>query len=184
MIRLSDNPPTRFPQRPIREAPHPWWVVKLKPRQEKSFAFDLLREEIEYYLPLYTKVTRRKDNNKPRKSIVCLFPGYISVALPKESIRFLYASNRIVNVVEVRNQKRFVRQLDQVYHAMDLGMALAPVDELEQFSLGQEVEVQVGPMKGMVGTIAKMKKGNCLVLAVDGLGKAALAIDASQVKPV
>lgn len=184
MIRLSENPPTRHPARPIHDAAFPWWVAKVKPRQEKALAFDLMEREIEYYLPLVTRVTRRKDNNKPRKSIVCLFPGYISVALPKEDIRFLYTSNRIVNVVEIRNQKRFINQLDQVYHAMDLGLALEPISDLEQFTEGQQVEVEVGPMKGTIGTIAKVRKGNCLILSVEGLGKAAVAIDASQVKTV
>jgi hypothetical protein len=75
MKRVDENPPTRHPAGPISESKEPWWVAKVKPRQEKAIAFDLIARSIDYYLPMFTKVVRRKDNNKPRKSILSLFPG-------------------------------------------------------------------------------------------------------------
>ena len=77
MRRMSDNPPSRYPERPIADAEQPWFVAHVKPRMEKAVADDCVRKAIEYYLPMVTKVTRRKDNNKPRKSVLPLFPGYI-----------------------------------------------------------------------------------------------------------
>ena len=79
MRNVTDNPPARFPDRPIGEAELPWFVAHVKPRQEKAAADDCLRLGVEYYLPMFTRVTRRRDNNKPRKSVLPLFPGYISV---------------------------------------------------------------------------------------------------------
>ncbi len=42
--------------------------LKVKPRKEKAFAYDLLEKKLEYYLPMYTKVTKRSDgkNGKHR----------------------------------------------------------------------------------------------------------------------
>ncbi len=183
MIPLSQNPPARYPQRPISESEFPWWVAKVKPRQEKALAHDLIKKEIEYYLPMCTKVTRRKDNNKPRKSIVCLFPGYVSFCASKGAERSIYSTNRIVNLIEVRNQSHFKNELEQIYHAFDLGISVEPVID-ENLSAGKLVEVVSGPMRSLQGTIVKVHSGHKLILSVNVLGKAAVSIDASLVKPV
>ena len=183
MIPLSKNPPSRFPERPIHDAEAPWWVAKVKPRQEKALAFDFITRHIEYYLPMYTKVTRRRDNNKPRKSIVCLFPGYISFCVPKGTERSIYSTNRIVNLVEVRNQTHFKKQLEQVYHTLELGIPLEPVDA-SNLKPGELVEVVSGPMRGIQGTVQKIQSTHKLILSVDILGKAAVNVEASCVKPL
>ncbi len=183
MIPLSQNPPARFPARTIHEAENPWWVAKIKPRQEKALAFDLIKHNVEYYLPMYTKVTRRRDNNKPRKSIVCLFPGYISFSPQKGYERDIYATNRVVNLIEVKNQSHFKKELEQVYHAIDLGIPIEPYQG-DDLTPGQRVEVTSGPMRGIQGLIHKIHARHKLILSVDLLGKAAVSIDAHLVKPI
>jgi len=183
MIPLSKNPPGRFPIRTVHEAENPWWVAKIKPRQEKALAFDLIKRDIEYYLPMYTKVTRRKDNNKPRKSIVCLFPGYISICPQKGYERDIYATNRVVNLIEVKNQSHFKKELEQIYHTMDLGIPIEPYQGSD-LTPGKLVEVISGPMRGLQGVIQKIHSSQKLILSVDLLGKAAVSIDANYVKPI
>ena len=46
MKRINENPPARFPARAITEAAAPWWVAKVKPRQEKAIAFDFIRNSV------------------------------------------------------------------------------------------------------------------------------------------
>lgn len=185
MRPLYKTPPARYPKRSIQEALEPWWIAKVKPRQEKALAADFLEKNIEYYLPMYTKVTRRRDNNKPRKTILCLFPGYISFSIASGAQHPLYATNRIAHIIEIRNQARFVKELDQIYHAIDLGVSLEP------FTAGQSdlkpgtlVSVTAGPMRGIQGTVVRIQSTRKLVLSVDLLGKAAVNIDASLVKRV
>lgn len=183
MYRLDENPPSRFPERTIAESEGRWWVVKTKPRQEKALAFEFLHREIEYYLPMYLKVTRRKDNNKPRKSVCCLFPGYVAFCAPAGEERFAYATNRIVNLVEVQHQKLFIRQLDQIYHTIDLGIPLEPWEEPPDFKPGSPVQVEAGPLKGITGTIVRSRSGgDRLVISVDVLGFASVSVDARFVK--
>jgi transcriptional antiterminator RfaH len=184
MKRVSENPPPRFPARRIGEAQGPWWIAKVKPRQEKALAFDLITRGVEYYLPMYTKVVRRRDNNKPRKSVLPLFPGYLSFCAYAGAERLIFATNRIVNLVEVRHQKRFVNELEQIYFTLDLGMPLEPFARLEELSPGMMVEVRAGPLRGIRGTVKRMQGSHRLILSVDGLGRAALAVDASVVKPM
>ncbi len=182
MLPLSMNPPARYPERQISESEGQWYIAKVKSRQEKALAFDLIKMKIEYYLPMYTKVTRRRDNNKPRKSILCLFPGYVSFCI-KESIETdLYATNRVVTLVKINNQKLFIKQLDQVYKAYNLGVQLKPVVDMKDLALGKQVQVICGPMRGLQGTISKVQKSHKLILSVDSLGKVSVNIDAAFVK--
>ncbi len=179
---MSDNPPARFPARPIGETADPWFIAHVKPRQEKAVADDCLRREIEYYLPMVVHVTRRKDNNKPRKSILPLFPGYISCAGSKETFSTLYATGRIAHIIPVKNQKKFIGELNQIYSLLEQGVLLETC--LTAFAEGAEVCIQAGPLKGIRGVVANAKNQNRLILSVEGLGRAMLTVDAAMVKPV
>ncbi len=180
MKRISDNPPTRWPARPIADAEHPWWVAKVKPRQEKAFVLDLLEHEIEYYLPMYTKVVRRRDNNKPRKSVLPLFSGYVSFS--QASPQNIYTRGRVVNIIEIRHQARFIQELTQIYQALEAGAPLEPV--LESYEPGTEVRVRSGPLHGIRGVISRVHNESRLVLSVEPCGRAAVSIDSSLVEPV
>jgi len=178
MKRVDENPPSRFPDKPIQEATDLWWIAKVKPRQEKAIAFDFIEAGIEYYLPMFTKVVRRKDNNKPRKSVLPLFPGYISFCAPKGQQTQVFATGRVVNLVEIRHQRRFIDELDQVYRTLTSGIPMVPV---ESFALGTSVVVKYGPLRGIRGVISRVHDSDRLVLSVEGLGRAAMTIDAAMV---
>jgi len=180
MKRLSDTPPSRFPARPIGEAGFRWWVAKLKPRQEKAFAADLITHDIEYYLPMYVKAVRRLDNNKLRKSVLPLFPGYISFA--QDTPHNIFRGGRVVSVLEVRDQERFVRQLGQIYEALEAGAVLDPL--VERFEPGERVRVRSGPLRGIEGVVSVVRGERSLVLEVEPFGRASLRIGPELLEPV
>jgi transcription antitermination factor NusG len=182
MKRINENPPARFPERPISMAEAPWWIAKVKPRQEKALAFDLMRNNIEYYLPMVAHVTRRRDNNKPRKSVLPLFSGYISFCGTDAIPRDIYRTGRVVSVIPVKHQERFIRELGQIYQAIETGAVLDPLTVL--YSPGTKVSVSAGPLRGLIGVIARVQDSDRLVLSVAGLGQASMVIDAAMVKPV
>jgi hypothetical protein len=182
MIPLAENPPARHPQKPIREAGAPWWLAKVKPRQEKALAFDLLERNIEYYLPLFTKITRRHDNNKPRKSICCLFPGYVCYSAAPGFEREVFKTSRVVNLVEIQHQNRFIRELEQIYHTLELGMPVEPLGDADGLLPGVPVKIEYGSLRGVMGTIIRVKNGKKLILSVEGLGRAAVTVTADMVR--
>lgn len=181
MKRISENPPPRFPEnKTISAALNPWFVVKLKPRQEKAFADDLIRWDIEYYLPMVTKVTRRKDNNKPRKSVITLFPGYIAIACSNPNNTPIFSTHRVVNVISIKYQKRFIRELEQIYFTIQHGVSLEPISKFD-FEAGMFVRVQSGVLRGLEGQIVKVQSQSRLILSVEGLGRASTLVDPSTV---
>jgi transcription antitermination factor NusG len=179
MKRVNENPPARFPSRRIDEAIMPWWIAKIKPRQEKAIALDFVNKNIEYYLPMVTRVTRRKDNNKPRKSIVTLFSGYISFCSGKAGLRDVFSTGRVVNIIEIRHQKKFIAELSQIYFALEQGVVLESCTE--EYIAGTTVIVRSGPLKGIKGVVSKTQNRNILILSVDGLGQAAISVDSALV---
>jgi transcriptional antiterminator RfaH len=179
MRKVSDNPPARFPERPIAEAELPWYVAHVKPRQEKAVADDCLRLSVEYYLPLFTRVTRRRDNNKPRKSVLPLFPGYVCFAGTKETERKLYATGRIADIIEIRHQKKFILELGQIYGLLEHDSILEPCPV--PYRSGEEVVIRNGPFRGIRGVIMSVRNQNRLLLSVEGLGLAMTTVDASAV---
>jgi|WetSurMetagenome_2_1015567.scaffolds.fasta_scaffold00022_33 transcription antitermination factor NusG len=182
MKRISENPPPRFPDKPIDKAESPWWIAKVKPRQEKALAFDLIRGGVEYYLPMVVHVTRRKDNNKPRKSVLPLFAGYLSFCGNESTARSLYRTGRVASVISIKHQDRFVRELTQIYQALETGAVLAPLSV--SYTPGEMVAVVSGPLRGLTGVIARIQDSDRLVLSVTGLGHASMSIDAAMVKPL
>jgi transcription antitermination factor NusG len=182
MRKVSDNPPARFPKRPIGEAEFPWFVAHVKPRQEKAAADDCLRLSVEYYLPMFTSITRRKDNNKPRKSVLPLFPGYLSIAGTKETARALYATGRIAHIIEIKHQQKFIGELSRIYNLLESGVRLEPCSV--SYRSGDEVVIRNGPFRGIRGIIMSVRNQNRLLLSVNGLGLAMTTVDASAVAHV
>lgn len=177
MIALSKNPPSRFPEKPIIESSFPWWVAKLKPRQEKAFAFDLLERQIEYYLPMTVHAYRRNDSGAIRKSVLPLFPSY--VAISTENPYSLLQQNRIATILTIKNQKRFIAELSQIYSASENGVELVPANRYT-FQPGQCVKVISGPLRGTIGKISRIEKEDILVLEVTGMGLAMVKIDSQM----
>ena len=180
MKKVSENPPSRYPERPLNEAPERWWIAKVKPRQEKLLAFDFIDNGIEFYLPFYTKVSLRPGTKKHRKSILPLFPGYISFSqkVPHE----IFSTGRIVNIITIRHQQRFVRELMQIERALNNGFPIEPV--LEAFHEEEEVVVTHGSLKGIRGVVASVRNNRKLILTVECLGHASMEIDMSCVRSV
>jgi len=156
-------------------------VVKVKPRQDKAFAFDLLERKIEYYLPMYTKVTRRKDNNKPRKSIMPLFPGYVSICADKNSLWDLFSTGRVVQFVEVKDQKRFAEQLALLYTGIRENADVMPVTT---FTAGERVRVTFGPMRGCEAEVVTVHGQKRVVVKLEALGFASMSIAPHYIEPV
>lgn len=179
MITPNDTPPIRYPDRPLCEAPEHWWIAKVKPRQEKQLAIDLRERHVEYFLPLILKNTPRPGKKSARLFSVPLFPGYICFAqnTPKD----IFSTGRVVNLMEVRNQGRFVRECDQILQVINGQVPIAP---LEEYVEGMPVTVEFGPLKGLEGIITEVRGNSRLVLSVEGLGRACVTIDNAWVKRI
>ena len=76
MLKVDENPPITWPQeQSISDFTGVWWVAHTKSRNEKALAHDLIRKDINYFLPMSWKVHRRRG--RKILSLLPLFGGYL-----------------------------------------------------------------------------------------------------------
>ncbi|MFP4164674.1 MAG: transcription termination/antitermination protein NusG [Chitinispirillaceae bacterium] len=171
-------PQTRFPERPIEQAEAPWWIAKVKPKQEKKFALDLYREGIEYYLPLYENVVRNEKIRRTRVYKHPLFPGYVSFSQTTPS--HIYTSGRVVDIIRISNQRRFVFELSRIYQAFEQRYAIEPVEK--DVKVGEEITICAGPLRGLNGRVIRLKNRLKVIISVHGLGCAAAEVSLNEIE--
>lgn len=181
ILSQKDNPPTTNLDCPIIETEGTWWIAKVMSRQEKAFAFDLLKQNIKYYLPYYKKITKKSDG-KNRKTFMLLFPSYVPF-ISADPYPLLTKTNRIATILPVQAQFRFKQQLQQVFIANESEIIIHPVEPCE-YKTGEMVKVVTGVLKGMVGKIVQYQGDSKLILEIESIGGVSISINDFQVELV
>ena len=175
VLKDQDNPPVVYPQEtPIAEMVGNWWVAHTKARNEKALAWDLLKSQTSYFLPMAEKISTIRGRRV--KSVLVLFPGYLFFCGSEEQRSAAMTTNRIASTIEVTNQDQLIKELSSIQIAMAQPKKLDPFPYLQA---GRKCVVKAGPLKGVEGFLIRRKNVNRLVLKVDVLGQAvATEIDA------
>jgi transcription antitermination factor NusG len=181
LLKVSENPPIIWPEvESIRDFQGQWWVAHTKSRNEKALAHDLIRRNMCYFLPMSWKV-RRKSRRKI-KSLLPLFSGYLFFCGSEEEKTELWRTDRVANLIEVKDQQKLLEELIQIEQALRAGARLVPDKYIKT---GQKCRVMAGPLLGLQGIVVKAKGATRLVLQVDMLGQAAsVEIDIDMIEPI
>jgi len=156
--------PARYPEdRPLDEDLGAWWVLHIKPNCEKKVATYLLSRNISYYLPLCKHKSRIGYFKRLRITEVPLFRGYLCFALDKEKHDLLYGTKKLVRIIKVEDQERFVRELQAVSRAVETGEDLFVQPGLVP---GRRVAILSGPLEGTEGVVVHRRKERQLALSV------------------
>jgi len=181
LLKPSENPPTIWPEgKPIYDFTGLWWVAHTKSRNEKALAQDLIRKDISYFLPMSWKVRRRKG----RKicSLLPLFSGYLFFCGEENQRIELLQTNRVANLIEVKDQKRLSDELLQIEQALRTGAPLVPYRYVKT---GQHCQVIAGPLADLQGIVVRTRNTTRLVLQIDMLGQAAsVEIDTDMIEVI
>lgn len=157
-----------------------WQVLHTRSRQEKAVAELLDSTGVEVFLPLIRKV--RYYGHRQRVAELPLFPSYVFVWGPHDSIFPAIASKRAVGAVRTSDQERLDRELLHLKLALEGKADLDPYPFLEE---GRPVRVTAGPFKGIEGLVEERRSPDRLVLQIHTLGRAtALEIDPSILEPL
>jgi len=181
LLRLNENPPVVWPQvESIREFEGQWWVAHTKSRNEKALAHDLMAKNLNYFLPLTLKVSRR--SHRTLKSMLPLFTGYLFFCGPENDRVELLKTNRVANLLEVTDQESLLKELLRIEQAVRAGVPMTPH---KYIATGQLCRVIAGPLLGVEGIVVDHKGAMRLVLQVDMLGQAAsVEIDVDMIEPI
>ncbi len=180
MLKVSENPPLVWPQaESLRQFSGLWWVAHTKSRNEKALAHDLMAKNISYFLPMTWMVHRH--SHRTLKSLLPLFTGYLFFCGNENDRIDLLKTNRVANLIEVKNQEGLIRELVRFEQALRAGAPLTPYKYLHK---GQWCRVIAGPLLGLEGIIVQTKGDTRLVLQINMLGQAAsVEIDIDMIEP-
>ena len=146
-----------------------WMALQTRARHEKAVVELLMASSVEHYLPLVDRVSwsgRRKFVSQ-----VPLFPGYVFLKGELDDAYAAIRSKKACRIVTVKNQDRFIREMDQIRRALDLG---AELELFPSIPIGTHCRVRSGPLLGLEGTVVELGKHARFVLHVDMLGQGAL----------
>ena len=141
-----------------------WFVCHTKPRCEKKLAALLTAEGFDHYLPLVTSVKRygkaTKHFSKP------LFPGYVFAHVIVGEKSRIYQQDLLARVLPVENEKKFLRQMEDVRIIVASGLELTVRPLIKR---GTRVRVNSGPLWGLEGVVDDPANPSGIVLCVDVL---------------
>jgi transcriptional antiterminator RfaH len=179
LLKPSENPPISWPEvESIRDFTGLWWVAHTKSRNEKALAQDLIRKDISYFLPMTWRV--RRQRGRTLRSLLPLFGGYLFFCGQESQRIELLRTNRVANLIEVKDQKKLLDELLQFEQALRAGVPLVPYKYIRA---GQRCRVTAGPLADLCGTVVRTKNVTRLVLQIDMLGQAAsVEIDIDMVE--
>lgn len=170
MLKLAENPPILHPDVASLEAMSGlWWVAHTKARFEKQFAWDLVRRDVPYFLPMVRHTIF--SGGRRRTGMMPLFPSYVFFRGDESARLTALTTDRLCQVIEVNDQETLHRDLSALHRAITSGMAIDPYP----FAVvGSRCRVRGGPLRGVEGKIIRRDGVERLVLEVHLLGRGAL----------
>ena len=148
-----------------------WYVLRTRSRHEKTVRDQLVRREVETFLPLAERWSRWKDRRK--KVAFPLFPGYCFA-------RFSLVDRlRVLNVVGVADLVGISGRPEPVPDAeieaiQRLASTTLQYDPHPFLAEGMDVEVVRGPLAGVRGKLLRKDRLTRLVLSVTLIRQAAV----------
>ena len=159
-----------------------WIVVRSKPRSEKVAHNELVKKNIESYLPLLKE--RRKWSDRKKWVEFPLFSSYLFARIDIKDSIFVLQTQGVNTIVKFGKQIAIVQNsvIEAIRLAMEGGYKLEPV---EYFVEGNRVEVVAGPMNGVKGIVAKLKGQNRLIIKIDAIQQAlSIQIESKFIKNI
>jgi len=141
-----------------------WKVVYISSRQEKKVALQLEKHGIDYYLPLYKKLSQWSDRKKWVE--VPLFNGYLFVKPNLLQRDKVLEVKGVVAYVRYNKADATVKkeEIQIMKNVITSGYSLETMGTPDDFEVGDQAMVVEGPLKGhRVDIIRKNNVENFLV---------------------
>ena len=158
----------------------PWFALWTRSRAEKSVFEQLVRKEIEAFLPTVNRWSRWKD----RKKLIAwpLFPGYCFARFDARDTLPVLTCPGVVSVVSFEGVPAPIPH-GQIAAIQALVASELQFDACPLLHEGDQVEVTHGPLKGVTGRLVRKGPRTKLVLSITMINRAVcVAMDAADVR--
>ena len=144
-----------------------WWVLRTRPRAEKSLARRFFARKLPFYLPLAYQ--RWQAKGRIFKSFKPLFAGYVFLHGDAEVRLRALETNLVAQVLYVPDPDKLQTDLQRVHRIIASGSPLTSENGLQP---GSWVAITQGPLAGLEGRILRRAKNLALPLKFDFCSKA------------
>jgi transcriptional antiterminator NusG len=158
-----------------------WFAVWTRSRHEASVLSQLESKRIEAFLPTITRWSRWKDRKK--RVDWPLFPGYCFTRIDPIDVLPVLKCSGVVSLVCFEGQPAAIpdREIESLRTLVASELRYDPCPLIQE---GMLVEVQWGPLRGVVGRLVRKGSRARLVLSVDLIGQGvSVEVDAADVRP-
>jgi transcription termination/antitermination protein NusG len=158
-----------------------WYAAYTYPRHEKKVLNQLVRREIESFLPYYRALHKWRNGCKAEVQVP-LFPGYVFVRLrPHEHLRVLQVPN-LVNLVGFGGPPVALPTED--IEALKAALSTMKAEPHPFLNVGDRVRIKSGCLAGTEGILLRKTSGCRFVLNVDLIQQAVcVEVSAEDVEP-
>ena len=165
---------------PTFDSQLPWFRLQVNSRKENWIFAHLVVQGYECFLPKYKSVRKWSDRRKEIESP--LFPGYLFCRFnPLERLPILKTPG-VMEIVGCNRKPIAIdeQEIQAIQRMMESSLVRQPWPYLE---VGQQVRIQSGALRGLVGILVALKGNYRLVLSVTLLKRSvAVEIDAAAVQ--
>lgn len=144
-----------------------WFAAYTRSRTEKVVARELEKQDINYYLPLYKTIRQWSDRKK--KVEEPLIRSYIFVHITEKEYRKVLETPGVVNIVCFSGRPVPIPDWQITNLKVLLGAEVPFSTETQAFEAGEEVTITQGQLKGLRGTIIKVKGRHRLLISITAL---------------
>src|SRR5438093_1040403 len=149
--------------------PNPaWFALRVRPKHEKTAAFNLVRQGFEEYVPLHR--VRRRWSDRIKELDAVLFPGYIFCRFSSHQRLRVLNSPGVESIVGCGKKDVPVddAEIGAVRLLIASGRPLAPWPYLR---IGQNVAIESGPVDGLRGGVLRDAETGRVVGSIQALDR-------------
>jgi len=148
-----------------------WFVLRVRPRHDKTVSLTLRNSGIEEFLPLYR--ARHKWADRFKVVDLPLFPGYVFCRFDPSSLLPILNTPGVIDIVRAGRVLLPVKdcEIADLQRLAKSGLNSEPWPYLQ---VGQRVRIEGGPLFGLEGLLVEIRKSLRLVLSVDLLQRSVL----------
>ena len=143
-----------------------WIAIYTKSRHEKKVANNLIEKGFEVYLPLIRK--RQKWSDRKKWISYPLFKSYVFVRNQQSRNLLVLKTPGIVKIVKFGNEVATIDHDSIKSIKLMIEGGYSP-ESTDYFIRGDLAEVVDGPLKGVVGEVARIDDKNRLMIKIDSI---------------
>jgi transcription antitermination factor NusG len=158
----------------------PWYAIWTRSRAEKAVHDQLVRKEVEVFLPTVRRLSRWKDRKK--EIAWPLFPGYCFARFPTERSLDILKCTGVVHILMEDGKPAPIphNEIAAIQRLVETRYKFDPCPFIQE---GDEVEVLAGPLKGVSGRLIRKGPHAKLVLSITMINRAvAVTLDVADVR--